>query len=183
MWKCGKGRSGRSGPQPQYGVGNGARTHDTRNHNPVLCQLSYTHHMELSPTGWKRSALLLLLWIVIRPSGERPIRQPSAALARLKGLEPLAHCLEGSCSIHLSYRRISCALRGPRVAVPQATWGKEGQRNERAFGTAGSEGCAACPDAGAGDGNRTHATSLEGWDSTIELHPRKWAHPQTSAWI
>ena len=23
----------------------------------------------------------------------------------------------------------------------------------------------------AGDGNRTHATSLEGWDSTIELHP------------
>ena len=28
-------------------------------------------------------------------------------LARLKGLEPLAHCLEGSCSIQLSYRRIS----------------------------------------------------------------------------
>lgn len=51
MWKCGKGRSGRSGPQPQYGVGNGARTHDTRNHNPVLCQLSYTHHMELLLTG------------------------------------------------------------------------------------------------------------------------------------
>ena len=25
---------------------------------------------------------------------------------------------------------------------------------------------------GAGDGNRTHATSLEGWCSTIELHPR-----------
>ena len=24
---------------------------------------------------------------------------------------------------------------------------------------------------GAGDGNRTHTTSLEGWDSTIELHP------------
>ena len=24
---------------------------------------------------------------------------------------------------------------------------------------------------GAGDGNRTHATSLEGWRSTIELHP------------
>jgi hypothetical protein len=28
-------------------------------------------------------------------------------VARLKGLEPLAHCLEGSCSIQLSYRRIS----------------------------------------------------------------------------
>src|SRR5262245_36885647 len=24
---------------------------------------------------------------------------------------------------------------------------------------------------GAGDGNRTHATSLEGWGSTTELHP------------
>ena len=24
----------------------------------------------------------------------------------------------------------------------------------------------------AGDGNRTHVTSLEGWSSTIELHPR-----------
>ena len=24
---------------------------------------------------------------------------------------------------------------------------------------------------GAGDGNRTHVTSLEGWGSTIELHP------------
>ena len=28
----------------------------------------------------------------------------------------------------------------------------------------------------AGDGNRTHVTSLEGWSSTIELHPqRKWS--------
>src|SRR5579862_2417307 len=25
--------------------------------------------------------------------------------------------------------------------------------------------------AGAGDGNRTHVASLEGWSSTIELHP------------
>ncbi len=29
-----------------------------------------------------------------------------AFLAHLKGLEPLAHCLEGSCSIHLSYKCI-----------------------------------------------------------------------------
>ena len=57
-------------------------------------------------------------------------------MARLKGLEPLAHCLEGSCSIHLSYKRI---------------------KKEKT---------------GAGDGNRTHTTSLEGWDSTIELHPQ-----------
>ena len=26
---------------------------------------------------------------------------------------------------------------------------------------------------GAGDGNRTHVASLEGWSSTIELHPRQ----------
>ena len=26
---------------------------------------------------------------------------------------------------------------------------------------------------GAGDGNRTHVVSLEGWSSTIELHPHK----------
>ena len=43
-------------------------------------QLSYTHHMNLLLT--------------------------KGAMARLKGLEPLTHCLEGSCSIHLSYRRI-----------------------------------------------------------------------------
>lgn len=30
---------------------------------------------------------------------------------------------------------------------------------------------------GAGDGNRTHVASLEGWSSTIELHPQraKWS--------
>ncbi len=52
-------------------------------------------------------------------------------LVRQKGLEPLAYCLEGSCSIQLSYWRVD----------------------------------------GAGDGNRTHVASLEGWNSTIELHP------------
>ena len=26
---------------------------------------------------------------------------------------------------------------------------------------------------GAGDGNRTHVASLEGWSSAIELHPQK----------
>ena len=54
-------------------------------------------------------------------------------MARQKGLEPLTYCLEGSCSIQLSYWRI---------------WN------------------------GAGDGNRTRVSSLEGWCSTIELHPQ-----------
>ena len=44
----------------------------------MLYQLNYTHHI-----GWLKKTM-----------------------ARLKGLEPLTHCLEGSCSIHLSYRRL-----------------------------------------------------------------------------
>ena len=73
-------------------------------------------------------------------------------MARLKGLEPLTHCLEGSCSIQLSYRRISVDSRPLPSAKPAPF--------------------AASFAGGAGDGNRTHATSLEGWDSTIELHPQ-----------
>ena len=43
-----KDRSGRSGPSAlrAYGVGDGTRTRDTRNHNPMLYQLNYTHHIE-----------------------------------------------------------------------------------------------------------------------------------------
>ena len=67
------------------GVGDGTRTHNARNHNPVLCQLNYTHHIY----------------------GRDLLKHPRRELARQKGLEPLAHCLEGSCSIQLSYWRIS----------------------------------------------------------------------------
>ena len=63
-------------PIPSCGVGKGARTLGTRNHNPVLCQLSYTPQI--------------------------------ARMARQEGFEPPAYCLEGSCSIQLSYWRI-CA--------------------------------------------------------------------------
>ncbi len=73
-------------------------------------------------------------------------------VVRLKGLEPPTHCLEGSCSIHLSYRRILCLFqaprresppfRGPRKAVPQALWGKEARRSERALAAGRSEGYA-----------------------------------------
>ena len=89
-------------PGPVYGVGDGTRTHDTRNHNPMLYQLNYAHHIHffhftrggfLRPQDGRRPN-----W------GLRPTRL--AGLARLEGLEPPAHCLEGSCSIHLSYRRI-----------------------------------------------------------------------------
>ena len=39
---------------------------------------------------------------------------------------------------------------------------------------------------GAGDGNRTHAASLEGWNSTIELHPQNdscWVSDQQRLYI
>ena len=57
-------------------------------------QLSYTHHIT-------------------------DVRSHLEPLVRLKGLEPPARCLEGSCSIHLSYRRISTVSlqRAPAPAV------------------------------------------------------------------
>ena len=43
---------------------------------------------------------------------------PLKRVARLKGLEPLTHCLEGSCSIHLSYRRILERVMGIEPTRP-----------------------------------------------------------------
>ena len=56
----------------------------------MLCQLSYTHHLDLfNPTC-------------------RPCQPPRRlTVARQKGFEPLTHGLEGRCSFHLSYWRVS----------------------------------------------------------------------------
>ena len=53
-------------------------------------QLSYTHHMDIH-------------------MGSTDDREK---MARQKGLEPLAYCLEGSCSIQLSYWRIVTSWSG-----------------------------------------------------------------------
>ena len=101
----------------KYGVGDGTRTHNAWNHNPVLCQLNYTHHIYGTPGGTR--------WLFSSQKERFASVEPSAAtlirvafefsspltlaekLARQKGLEPLTYCLEGSCSIQLSYWRIS----------------------------------------------------------------------------
>ena len=41
-------------------------------------------------------------------------------MARQKGLEPLTHCLEGSCSIQLSYKRILERVMG--IEPTQPAW-------------------------------------------------------------
>ncbi len=85
-------------------------------------QLSYTHHMNLLLTKGAMARLKPLRGLTCRwhvkqlrvPSAEtEPLAKVDAlrllqtrVMARLKGLEPLTHCLEGSCSIHLSYRRV-----------------------------------------------------------------------------
>ncbi len=68
------------------GVDDGARTRDTRDHNPVLCQLSYIHHAAPSP--------------------------PTKNGMRLEGIEPPTDGLEIRCSILLSYRRTPCNRSG-----------------------------------------------------------------------
>ena len=73
------------------GVDDGTRTHDGRNHNPGLYQLSYAHHRSFP--------------ICIGIFGF--CRRHVASVARPAGLEPATPGLEGRCSIQLSYGRNS----------------------------------------------------------------------------
>ena len=154
-----------------FGAPAGIRTPDTLLKRQVLCLLSYwgvwlgwrdsnplyrsqspvCYHYTTSQCGRLKllnepgRAGLIPLWGGIWGSNPRHPEPQSGALptelippflARQEGFEPPTYCLEGSCSILLSYWRRS-------------------QLKEY----------------GAGDGNRTHVSSLEGWCSTIELHP------------
>ena len=83
-------------------------------------QLSYIHH--ISSTFKIKRCHIAMLRIPGTASGDRPRRAENArrtarspacvttqSVARQKGLEPLAYCLEGSCSIQLSYWRMLCS--------------------------------------------------------------------------
>ena len=71
----------------------------------------------------------------------------------LGGFEPSTYGLEGRCSIQLSYRLIS-------LTTPKTNCFRK-----------------------AGDGNRTHVSSLEGWCSTIELHPHACGNKFTAVGV
>ena len=43
--------------RPQYGVDDGDRTHDNKNHNLALYQLSYAHHKMARPAGFEPATL------------------------------------------------------------------------------------------------------------------------------
>ena len=51
-----------------FWVDSGARTHDTRNHNPMLCQLSYNHHIAFLS---KASAKVLLFFDMTKYFGKK----------------------------------------------------------------------------------------------------------------
>ena len=63
----------------------------------------------------------------------------------------------------LAYAALPCETRCPGLALEIPAEGPVHLSNKQR---------AVCSKDGAGDGNRTHATSLEGWDSAIELHPQ-----------
>ena len=56
--------------------------------------------------GWVKGIEPLTSRATIWRSSQLSYTHQIKKMARLKGLEPLAHCLEGSCSIQLSYRRV-----------------------------------------------------------------------------
>ena len=67
-------------------------------------QLSYIHHIyDHAPARAYQSRPARCCKRICRGG------TPGLSMARQKGLEPLAYCLEGSCSIQLSYWRMLCS--------------------------------------------------------------------------
>ena len=112
-------------PVLKTGVGDGARTHDRRNHNPELCQLSYAHQ-RLSTFS---RAILTTLGAAeyphrrgapgrtrtCNPRLRRPVlcpvelrahcfpALPVPCLVGVEGFEPPTHCSQSNCATRLRY--------------------------------------------------------------------------------
>ena len=84
-------------PSLKDGVSDGIRTHDDRDHNPGLYQLSYAHHLLRYLTGTSSTT---------GGRGDFRNNKPLSRLARPAGIEPATPSLEGWCSIRLSYGRV-----------------------------------------------------------------------------
>ena len=105
-------------------------------------QLSYIHHIG-APKGTRTPGLLL----------RRQLLYPAELLAHM------GHGLRPAPRSHLLFGQGPLPRRNRNVLSPARS------HQEREPGAASH-----CR--GAGDGNRTHTTSLEGWGSTTELHLR-----------
>ena len=101
---------------------------------------------------------------MVRPSGFEPPRgqPPLAPEASASAVSPRPHSIFIT---DLSNNYKWC--RGPE----SNRYGCFQPRDFKSRASASSATPAKCL-IGAGDGNRTHVTSLEGWGSTIELHPQ-----------
>ena len=82
-------------------------------------------------------------------------------MAGAEGLEPTAPGFGDRCS--------TVELRSCKLCVGNQVTGMR-RNGKPCWAAADSLDCTQ-QKTGAGDGNRTHTASLEGWDSTIELHP------------
>ena len=90
----------------QFGVADGARTHDNRNHNPGLYQLSYSHHKTFGTPDRNRTCNPRLRRSVLYPVELRalmPIRAKNFLVGAV-GFELTTLCSQSRCANQTALR-------------------------------------------------------------------------------